>query len=263
MPNRLIREDILTSERIDKLDAFSEVFYRRLMSRVDDHGLYDARPSILRSSLYPLRVDRIREADIARSLTACEGAGVIALYQHDGKPYLRMLDTRWEVRSKPKFPAPPALANNCAQVQTIAGLDGDGDGDVVDKRKEPTALVERGASDGLPYVVPDCPYDGLLGLYHERLPMLARVARMSDARRKTTRQRWVEVCAESKFDAAQGLEFFGWYFDRVKDSPFLLGRSPGRQGGDDRVFKADFEWLMKSANFVKVFEGKYLDKKSP
>lgn len=117
MPSRLLREGILTSDRVDQLDNAAEVFYRRLMSKVDDHGLYDARPSILRSSLYPLRVDRVREADITRWIAACEKAGVIALYQHDGKPYLQMLDTRWQARSEPKYPI-PTTENSCKQVQT-------------------------------------------------------------------------------------------------------------------------------------------------
>lgn len=116
MPSRLLREGILTSERIDQLDAATEVFYRRLMSKVDDHGLYDARPAILRSSLYPLRVDRVREADCSRWIAACEKAGLIALYQHAGKPYLQMLDTGWQTRSEPKYPLPPV--NGCKQVQT-------------------------------------------------------------------------------------------------------------------------------------------------
>lgn len=128
MPVRLLREGILTSDRVDELDAAAEVFYRRLMSKVDDFGLYDARPSVLRASLYPLRIDRVREADIARWIAACEKAGVIALYQHDGKPYLQMLDTRWTERSKPKFPLPPdpgcdtmrAGENTCEQPQTVA-----------------------------------------------------------------------------------------------------------------------------------------------
>ena len=111
MPTRLLREGILSSDRIDQLDAPAEVFYRRLMSKVDDHGLFDARPSILRSSCFPLRSDRVREADITRWMAACQKAGVIALYQHDGKPYLQMLDTRWEARSKPKYPLPTDI--NC------------------------------------------------------------------------------------------------------------------------------------------------------
>jgi hypothetical protein len=134
MPARLLREGILSSDRVDQLDAAAEVFYRRLMSKVDDHGLYDARPAILRSSLYPLRVDRVREADISRWIAACEKAGLIALYAHDGKPYLQMLDTRWTARSEPKFPL-PTIENKCAQLQTCATLDVFGDGDVVEDGK--------------------------------------------------------------------------------------------------------------------------------
>lgn len=126
MPSRLLREGILTSERIDQLDPGAEVFYRRLMSKVDDHGLYDARPSILRAHLFPLRVDRVREADIARWIAACEKAGLIVLYQHAGKALLQMLDTGWQVRSEPKYPLPPE--RSCKQVQTTVHLDGVEDG---------------------------------------------------------------------------------------------------------------------------------------
>ena len=131
----------MTSERVEQLDPPAEVFYRRLMSKVDDHGLYDARPSILRASLYPLRIDRVREADCSRWIAACEKAGLIALYQHDGKTYLQMIDTRWATRSEPKYPAPPwglgnAPENSCAQMETPVPVFGDGDGDGDDKPRK-------------------------------------------------------------------------------------------------------------------------------
>lgn len=123
MPNRIVRESILTSDRVESLDAASEVFYRRLMSKVDDYGRYDARPSILRTSLFPLRVDRVREADCTRWMAACQKAGLIALYSHAGKPYLEMANTGWQARSPSKYPEPPRdLANICEQVQTNAHL---------------------------------------------------------------------------------------------------------------------------------------------
>src|SRR5690349_9592978 len=106
MPTRLLREGILSSDPINKLDWAEEVFYRRLMSKVDDHGLFDARLSVLRSSLYPLKVDRVREADITRWMAACQKAGLIVLYEADGKPYLQMLNTKWEKRGKAKYPIP-------------------------------------------------------------------------------------------------------------------------------------------------------------
>lgn len=146
MPNRVLREGILSSDRVDQLDAAAEVFYRRLMSKVDDHGLYDARSAMLRSSLYPLRVDRVREADISRWIAACEKAGLIALYTHEGKPYLRMLDTRWQVRSEPKFPMPPEggcadpppPASSCLQPPAVAPVFVVGDGDGKNPPHPPT-----------------------------------------------------------------------------------------------------------------------------
>lgn len=135
MPTRLLREGILDSDRIDQLDPPAEVFYRRLMSKVDDYGLFDARLGMLRTSLYPLRVDRVREADISRWIAACEKAGVIALYVHAGKPYGQMLETRWQARSEPKHPLPPwgkgehpgTVENNRSQPGTPVTVFGDGD----------------------------------------------------------------------------------------------------------------------------------------
>ena len=132
MPNRIIRAGINSSDRVNQLDYAEEVFYRRLMTAVDDYGLFDARPSILRAQLYPLRIDRVREADISRWLAACEKAGLILLYEAEFKPYLWVRDTQWTGRAEPKFPLPPGTelirtgkslhlqtsANNCAQMQT-------------------------------------------------------------------------------------------------------------------------------------------------
>lgn len=151
MPSRLLREGILSSDRVDQLDQPAEVFYRRLMSKVDDYGLYDARVSMLRSSLYPLRVDRVREADITRWIAACEKAGLIALYSHDGKPFLQMLDTGWQTRSEPKFPLPPwgkgepprSVENNCSHPESPAPVFGVVVGDVVDTPKAPKGADVR------------------------------------------------------------------------------------------------------------------------
>lgn len=154
MPLRLLREGILTSDRVDKLAAAEEVFYRRLMSVVDDFGRFDGRPAILRTSLYPLRVERVREADIVRSLACCQEAGLIRLYSVAGKPYLEVLDFRQQVRAKvSKYPDPPPVEqaqSDCTadaqQMLAVAHLDGDGDGDGDDTPKPPrgdSELTER------------------------------------------------------------------------------------------------------------------------
>ena len=133
MPTRLIREGIISSDRIDQLDWAAEVFYRRLLNKVDDFGLYDGRPSILRANLYPLRVDRVREADISRWIAMCDTAGLIVLYEADEKPYLKVLDTRWKTRSEPKYPLPDE--NSCKQVKTVEPLYVVEDVDVVEDER--------------------------------------------------------------------------------------------------------------------------------
>ena len=108
MARRWLRDTILTSESVDKLEPPAEVFYRRLMSVVDDYGRYDARPAILRAACYPLRLDKIRETDISRSLAACQSAGLIALYEVESKPYLVLLKLGEPRAVSSKFPRPPA-----------------------------------------------------------------------------------------------------------------------------------------------------------
>lgn len=106
MPNRILREGILTSDRVEKLSDGAEVFYRRLMSVVDDYGRFDARPMLLMTGCYPLRADVMKPASIAHWIKECVDAGLIRLYEVKGKPYLELLDFRQQTRTKEKYPAP-------------------------------------------------------------------------------------------------------------------------------------------------------------
>lgn len=129
MPNRIIREGILTSDRVNELGAKEEVFYRRLLSVVDDFGRFTADPRILKASLYPLKLDQIRQADIPRWVAACETAGLIALYAVKGKEYLEVKEFNQRTRAlKSKFPPPDGHMTVIRQ--SYAHGDGDGDGDV-------------------------------------------------------------------------------------------------------------------------------------
>lgn len=107
MPNRVIREGILTSERVNSLNWEAEVFYRRLLSVVDDYGRFDARPAVLRSALYPLKLDSMREDSVQRCLNSLEAARLIVLYSVEGKAFLEVTNFKQQVRSKcSKFPSP-------------------------------------------------------------------------------------------------------------------------------------------------------------
>ena len=115
MPCRYIREEYLTSERVDLLDVKTERFYFRLFLVVDDFGRFEANEKLLKSKVFPLKED-VRATDISRWLTACEAAGLIRLYTVSGKRYLsvdRFAQTRANCRStKSKYPEPPTEQTN-------------------------------------------------------------------------------------------------------------------------------------------------------
>jgi hypothetical protein len=113
MGERLLRPGIRTSERTAALVKdggwMAQVFYDWLLTVVDDYGRYDARPAILRTTVFPLLLDLVREADVSRCLNACEAAGLVRLYTVEGRPYLELLDFRQRLRAKTsKWPAPDA-----------------------------------------------------------------------------------------------------------------------------------------------------------
>ena len=117
MPNRIIRENILTSDRVDALSYEAEVFYRRLMSVVDDYGRFDGRLSIIRARLYPLRLDKVKDILISKWMDECVKAGVIVAYQVNKSPYIELLRFGQKIRAESKWPSP---ADKCAQMIAVA-----------------------------------------------------------------------------------------------------------------------------------------------
>lgn len=107
MPNRILREGILDSDPVNGLTPEAEVFYRRLMSVVDDYGRFDGRAAVLRSRLYPLQLEKVREAGVERWIAECVKVRLIRLYESNGKPYLTFLKLGAPRAKASKWPAPP------------------------------------------------------------------------------------------------------------------------------------------------------------
>lgn len=134
MPNRILRDGILSSERIARLNWAEEVFYRRLMSVVDDFGRYYSTPMLIRAACYPLMLDKVSDSDIEKWTARCQEAALVRVYPaEDGKRYLQLLDFKQQVRAKEsKFPNPISeCIADAKQVKSFAHLDVDVDVDVV------------------------------------------------------------------------------------------------------------------------------------
>ena len=115
MPNRIIKESICTSDNIDRLTAFEETVFVRLMVNCDDFGRFDGRAKILSSRLFPLK--DISTEDMEKALSSLVSADLVTVYEVNGKPYLHL--NSWEKHqqtraTKSKYPAPDE--NICNQL---------------------------------------------------------------------------------------------------------------------------------------------------
>lgn len=93
MPNRIIKESICTSEKIASLTDFEFRLWVCLITQADDLGRGDARPAIIKGTVFPYR-ERLTNKDIDTSLQALAAKGCVSLYTVDGKPYFKIEE--WE-----------------------------------------------------------------------------------------------------------------------------------------------------------------------
>ncbi len=83
------------------------------------------------------------------------------------------------------------------------------------------------------------PYKKLLEIYHNTLPELPKVIKLNDSRRKAIKSRIAEY----------SLKDIESVFKKTSESDFLTGKS--------KDWSANFDWIMKSSNFIKILEGNY------
>lgn len=120
MPNRILRPGINDSDRIDALSCGAEIFYRRLMSVVDDFGRFEADIRKLRSQCWPKKFDGIKSVDLTKWLDECSTGDdpLILIYENKGKQYIEIQNfgQRLKEGQKSKFPDPFGLSGNFPEV---------------------------------------------------------------------------------------------------------------------------------------------------
>lgn len=173
----------MDSDRVSDLGTwFDECFYHRLLLVADDFGLFDARPSYLRAQLFCTKLDKVREADVSRALLECERAGLVRLYEVDGKRYLEIAQYgQRRDKTKPKWPTPPWFGDGDAEVSgkfreisAIAGV-----GDVKEKSGKKESASAGGDAPEMPAPTPDG-FDSWLEVMRSVHPSAKRSRRMAD-----------------------------------------------------------------------------------
>jgi hypothetical protein len=92
--------------------------------------------------------------------------------------------------------------------------------------------------EGISKIVVD--YEFVVENYHSLCPKLNKVQVISDTRKGFMNARVGE-----------------YGMDKVISVLRMAGESEFLNGKNDKVWKADFEWIMRPTNFIKIMEGKY------
>lgn len=267
MANRVLR-DWTNSDKIDLLSFHAEVFFTRLIMKVDDFGCFYSDTRLLKANLFPLKLDKVREADLTRWMAECQKAGLIVLYTHNQKKYLQINDFRQRLdKAKAKFPLPTEnqLNNDFPEVGNDFPAETETNPKQNPKRKSfvvacatPTAsesdykelvkdldgkelkVIWSGLKDFIDTHKPNFiePYFDAWNLY-AGFYKLSRAEIINDDRKKKFRTR----IAEPGFDFIKVLE-------KIKLSDLLLGKT-----GKWRV---SFDWILENqSNYIKILEGNY------
>ena len=243
MPNRIIKESICTSDSIDGLSWFEECFFYRLIVNCDDYGRMDARPPILRARLFPLKT--VTDKQIEASIQSLRTAAMIDLYVVNGRSYLqlRTWDKHQQIRAhKSKFPSPDSGERiddiNCNQM-------------ISDDIKCPRNPIQSEYNpnpnpntkrESVGEADPPTDASGFQKIYNENCPNLPDCKIITDKRKRAIKA-FLKQFSRDQFETV---------CKKANQSAFCCGEN-------DRGWKANFDWLFKPANFVKVLEGNYLN----
>lgn len=113
MPNRIIKDSIRTSKKVNQISDFDFRLWVYLITYVDDYGRGSADVEILNSFLFP-RKKGVTETQIKKSLTNLAEAGMLTLYYSGDEEYLCFpnWDQHQTIRNKKsKFPEPENICN--------------------------------------------------------------------------------------------------------------------------------------------------------
>lgn len=204
MPNRIVREGILRSRRIDALSVEAELFYRRLLSVVDDYGRHEADTVLLRSDLYPLRINRVSDEDVERWLGECTGGDdpLITLYVAKGRRYLQVSRFDQRLRAmKSRCPVPDDPLTDICQSN---GSQPSADGHV---RIETNQNQNRNETEGADVALADTQSPEIPGW--SELVELASTAQMSldpSPSSDLCQKRWRILSLEDRLAAVNGIK---------------------------------------------------------
>lgn len=214
------------------LGEFAQALYPLIVANTDDHGRYDGDAFTVKHAVFSTSPRLEREFEEA--MLGMERVGLIVRYEVADRMVLEIVDFAphqpgLHKRRVSRYPDSPGNAGNFPAVPDDSRLEGEEEG----KPEE-----EVGREEEPPRVGPI----SLMAVWNEHRGELAEATRLTADR---------ERHAKARLREHPDLSWWAPVVKRMASSAFCRGEV------SDRVWRADFDFLLKPGTAEKVLEGKY------
>lgn len=254
---RNIKPGFFKNEVLVGLPFEYRLLFIGLWTVADRDGRFEDRPVRIKMEIFP--GDNV---DVDAGLSSLESGGFIKRYVVDGVKYCQII--AWGKHQNPHIKEaqsniPPPCEHGSSTVQAPCEHNtSPADSLIPDSLQElSTSLrsVDVGIEDSSPPQVNGfekpkanpVPYEQIVNLYHESLPMCPRVYKLTKTRKGLLSARWKEDLTN--------LDEWKNFFDFVGKSKFLTGKATPQP--NKPPFIANLEWLTSPGNFAKIAEENY------
>ena len=264
---RNIKPGFFKNDELAELSFVDRLCFIGLWTVADCYGRLEYRPKRIKAELFPYD-----DVDIEAVVKNLSQYRFIRIYSVQGRQYIEVANfTKHQNPHKnerdkgsdiPEPPTEPAVPVDIQGFQESTDKIGTSTDKIGSDRADslnlipdslnliPESNAPTGACDSSRKSpsVDAIPYQKIIDLYHEILPGLPKVQKLTTKRRGQIRARW-------KSGDIGNLAEWREFFQFVGQSKFLTGQAQPMNGRP--VFCADIEWLTNETNFAKVWEGKY------
>lgn len=249
---RMLNKKISFDEKVAHLSLGSALLYTWCIPNLDVEGRIYADASILKGTIVPF-IKELTVEKIEKCVNEISESGLIVLYGNSVKymqfnGFLKNQKINKDKESRSEIPSPDKIENYSEPTPEELSTNS-----ALSKVKESKGKGKESKANATPELEYQIPYQDIINVYHQILPELPKVKVFTDERKSFLKQRWLEE------KERQTLDFWTEYFSSVKESDFLMGRMEKRKDG--QIFMANFEWLIRPQNFVKVVEGYYINRR--
>jgi hypothetical protein len=235
----MLNRDISDSKGFAKLSPPAAVLFCMLIPNYSPHGKMNGDPGYLKGEICP-RISYLTLKNIPAYLKEINEHTSVKWFAHEERMWIHSTNFLTEHQQINLDRVGPDLLPNYSGVGPDLlppEVEVKGEVEVEVKVKEEGEVNSGSTPEGLLSAPADLP-----PLWNRICTSLPKCSRLTEKRTIHVKARLKERCLVTEWETI---------FQRIEASPFLTGQN-------DRDWKADFDWIIKSPdNAVKVLEGKY------